>query len=139
VKVRFAYDTELDPPAPVIPVRVSGPTGETAMMLPMLVDTGADCTLLPVPIVRLLGLPQVDTVRIVGVGEVALRATRHVAVIEIGPLRLVAKIAAFVDEAVLGRDVLNQAVVTLDGPGLAMAVTGRSRAGTRRRRPRRPS
>ena len=77
MKARFAYDTELDPPAPVIPVRVSGPTGDAAMMLPMLVDTGADCTLLPVSIVRQLGLPQVDTLRIIGVGDVARSATTH--------------------------------------------------------------
>jgi len=130
---RFAYDAGLEPPAPVIPVRISTPVGDEAVMLPMLVDTGADCTLVPLPIVRQLGLPEVDVVGITGVGGVRRRATVHAASIEVGGLRLLARVVAFVDEAILGRDVLNQAVVTLDGPGLALSVADRSR---KRRRPR---
>jgi clan AA aspartic protease len=128
VIARFAYDATLDPPAPVIPVRISGPMGEDAVMLQMLVDTGADCTLVPAPVVRRLGLPQVDVIGVTGVGGARRRTTVHAATIEFGGVRLVARIVAFIDEAILGRDVLNQVVVKLDGPRLAMAMTGRSRS-----------
>jgi predicted aspartyl protease len=128
VIARFAYDATLDPPAPVIPVRISGPMGEDAVMLPMLVDTGADCTLVPAPVVRRLGLPQIDVIGVSGVGGARTRTTVHAATVEFGGVRLIARIVAFVDEAILGRDVLNQAVVRLDGPGLAISVTGRSRS-----------
>jgi predicted aspartyl protease len=133
VNARFAYDASLDPPAPVVPVRVAGPLGEDAVMLPMLIDTGADCTLVPASIVRQLGLPQIDVVGLTGVGGAKQRATVHAASIELGGVRWIARIVALPDEAILGRDVLNQAVVMLDGPGLAISVRGRART----RRPKR--
>jgi predicted aspartyl protease len=105
-------------------------------MLPMLVDTGADCTLVPAPVVRRLGLPQVDVIGVTGVGGGKKQATVHAAFVEFGGVRLLARIVAFVDEAILGRDVLNQTIVQLDGPGLALSVTSRR---PRRRRPTRPS
>ncbi|HEX2690652.1 MAG TPA: aspartyl protease family protein [Kofleriaceae bacterium] len=128
---RFAYDASFDPPAPMVPVRISAPAGEDAVMLPMLVDTGADCTLVPASIVRRLGLPQIDVIGLTGVGGARQRATVHAAAVEFGGVRLLARIVAFVDEAILGRDVLNQAILRLDGPGLALSLGGRSR--TRRR------
>jgi predicted aspartyl protease len=133
VTARFAYDTSLDPPAPVVPVRISGPVGEDAVTVPMLVDTGADCTLVPAAIIRRLGLPSVDVIGLTGVGGSRSRATVHAASVELGGVRLLARVVAFVDEAILGRDLLNQTVMTLDGPGLVFSVAERSRM----RRPRR--
>lgn len=131
--VRFAYDASLDPPAPVIPVRISAPVGEDAVVLPMLIDTGADCTLVPMALVRRLGLPEVDVIGITGVGGARQRATLHAASVELGERRLLARVVAFADEAILGRDVLNQIVATLDGPGLVLSMGSRS---PRRRRSR---
>jgi predicted aspartyl protease len=133
VIARFTYDASLDPPAPMIPVRISGPVGEDAVLLPMLVDTGADCTLVPAPIVRRLGLPRIDVIGVSGVGGGTGRATVHAACVEFAGVRVVARIVAFAEEAILGRDVLNQTVLMLDGPGLAMSVDSRA---TKRRRPR---
>jgi predicted aspartyl protease len=132
VTTRFAYDVKLDPPGPVVPVRIARPVGDEAVMVPMLVDTGADCTLVPASIVRRLGLPRIDAITLAGVGGARTRSTVHAAAIQVGEIRLLARVVAFVDEAILGRDVLNQAVVTLDGPGLAISV-GKSRP----KRPRR--
>lgn len=128
---RFAYDQRLDPPAPVVPVRVVGRVGEGAVMLPMLVDTGADATLVPARIVHRLGLPAVDVVAVSGVDGLKQRATVHLAWVELAELRVKARIIAFADEAILGRDVLNHGLVTLDGPGLTISV--QPAAGKRRR------
>jgi predicted aspartyl protease len=119
---RFAYDSRLDPPAPVVPVRVAGRIGEDAAMLSMLVDTGADATLVPTRIVHRLGLPAVDVVAVSGVDGLKQRATVHLASVEVGELRVSARIIAYADEAILGRDALNQAIVTLDGPSLTIAL-----------------
>jgi predicted aspartyl protease len=127
VTARFAYDTNVDPPAPVAPVRVSRPLGEEAVLLSMLVDTGADCTLVPVSLVRQLRLPQIDVIGLTGIGGAKRRSTVHAAAIEVGELSLVVRVVAFTDEAILGRDVLNEAVATLDGPGLTISFTTRSR------------
>jgi predicted aspartyl protease len=99
----------------------------------MLVDTGADATLVPARIVQRLGLPPVDVVAVSGVEGLKQRATVHLASVELAELRVKARIIAFADEAILGRDVLNQAVVTLDGPGLTISVQPAAR---KRRRPR---
>jgi predicted aspartyl protease len=130
---RFAYDQRLDPPAPVVPVRVVGRVGEGAVMLPMLVDTGADATLVPAQIVHRLGLPAVDVVAISGVDGLKQRATVHLAWVELAELRVEARIIAFADEAILGRDVLNQRIVTLDGPGLTFSVQPAARKRRRSR------
>lgn len=112
-------------------------------MLPMLVDTGADCTLVPAAIVRQLELPQIDVIGITGVGGGKRRTTVHAALVELGELRMLARIVAFADEAILGRDILNQAVVTLDGPGRVTSVDARkskqaSRSASARARAPRP-
>jgi hypothetical protein len=59
----------------------------------------------------------------------------HAASVELAGLRVLARIVAFADEAILGRDILNQVVVTLDGPGLAVSVAARSRTRRRKRAP----
>jgi predicted aspartyl protease len=100
----------------------------------MLVDTGADCTLVPVSLVRQLRLPRIDVIGLTGIGGTRLRSTVHAAAIEVGELSLIARVVAFTDEAILGRDVLNEAIARLDGPGLTISITGRSR-GKRRKRP----
>lgn len=128
---RFRYDTRFDPPAAVVPVRVSKPLGEDAVLVPMLVDTGADCTLLPMSTIRQLALPQVEVIALSGIGGARQRSTVHAAAIQLGVLRLLARVVAFTDEAILGRDILNQVLMTLDGPGLTASIAGRSR---RRRR-----
>lgn len=123
---RFTYDRSLEPPAPVVPVRISGPGGEDAVVTPMLVDTGADCTLVSVAIARQLGLPRIDVVTVSGVGGARKQASVHAAVVELGELRLVIRAVAFAEETILGRDVLNQIRVVLDGPGLEISVARRS-------------
>ena len=133
---RFAYDASLDPPAPVVPVRIAAVAGDEAVLLPMLVDTGADCTLVPTSIVRRLGLPSINVITLTGVGGASNRAMVHAASIEVGGLRLLAQVVAFADEAILGRDILNRTVMTLDGPGLAISIASRSRTRRRRRAPR---
>lgn len=102
-------------------------------MLPMLVDTGADATLVPAQIVHRLGLPAVDVVAVSGVDGLKQRATVHLAWVELGKLRVKVRIIAFAGEAILGRDVLNQCIVTLDGPGLTISLEPATRK--RRRSP----
>jgi predicted aspartyl protease len=130
---RFAYDERLDPPAPIVPARVAGRAGEDAVMLPMLVDTGADGTLVPAQIVRRLGLPPVDVVAVSGVDGLKQRATVHLASVQLGELRVNARIIAFADEAILGRDVVNQLSVTLDGPSLTISLQPAARKRRRSR------
>lgn len=108
------YDPSYRPPAPVLPVGVSG-AGADRVMVPMLVDTGADVTLLPAEVIRRLQLPRVDTVVVSGFGGPRLTSAVHAATMSLGGAQLVARVVAS-DEAILGRDVLERFELELDGP-----------------------
>jgi hypothetical protein len=91
--------------------------------------------LVPVRIVQHLGLPRVDVIALTGVGGARRHATVHAAAVDFGGQRLVARIVAFAEEAILGRDLINQAVLVLDGPALAISVRRRSQPRRARRSP----
>lgn len=115
---RIAFDLRFHPPAPVLPVGIGGiDTDAPTTMLRMLVDTGADCSLIPVSVARALRLPVVDKVNVRGVGATSATSVPvHAAQVLLAGTRLVARLMAFDDEALLGRDILNRLKLELDGP-----------------------
>jgi predicted aspartyl protease len=125
---RIAFDDGFEPPAAVLPVRVSGiKPRDPAALLRMLVDTGADCSLIPVRIARSLRLPVVDRAEVQGVGGKPQAVAVHAARVRIGTLRVLTRLVAFGDEALLGRDLLNQLILHLDGPALIISAGPRTR------------
>lgn len=129
---RVVFDRGFDPPASVLPVRIAGVGADApAVLLRMLVDTGADCTLVPVHIARSLQLPIVDRVRVVGVEGKAVAAPVHAARIRVGPLQTLARVVALGDEALLGRDLLNRLVLHIDGPRGVVEATSSPRRSKR--------
>ena len=116
------YDDTFSPPAPIATVSLRHPgTGLTVPDIPMLIDSGADVTLIPRPSVDLLGL------------EIALDETYELksfdgstSVSNAVELDLIFLQKAFKGRfllmnekcGILGRDVLNHIVLTLDGPHL---------------------
>ena len=110
---------------PVVHVRVSLPNGGEPVAVSMIVDTGADRTLLPASVVRELGLPPVGVIEMRGIGNTGPAATVHGAAVSFGPFRSLIQVIAFMDEAILGRDVLNRFVATLDGPALTLSINPR--------------
>lgn len=121
------YSEEYDPPAPVLSVRLGSPSGGTGVHLVALVDTGADLTVMPVAVVRSLSLPVVATTRVAGVTGTT-RANVHAALLDVGGASRMAEVVALGAEAILGRDVINQWVLALDGPRRVLEI----RAGRRR-------
>ncbi len=97
------------------------PGTEDAALLSALVDTGADCTLVPREIARELRLPAVDEIWIERVGGEPRRAIVYAARVEFAHIACWARVVAFGREAILGRDLLNRTVARLDGPGLSLS------------------
>jgi predicted aspartyl protease len=124
---RLAYDRHYDPPAPMAPLLLAAPLGEEFVLVASLLDSGADCTLVPVAITRQLRLPQIDHVLVEGMTGGARRVPVHAAAVRFAGLRLLARVVAHGDEAIIGRDLLNRAVALLDGPRLALSLRSRSK------------
>lgn len=115
----FEYSRVYDPVAPIIPIEIHSydpdheHTTQTA-----LVDTGADGTMIPTYILHRVGAEFLETRRMRGVTGISQRVRIYLVAIQIGAqlfngIRAVAMPSGH--ETILGRDVLNQLVVTLNG------------------------
>jgi len=115
----YPYDRRYQPAMPVVELALNKSGGSRSDSLHLaVVDSGADGTLVPVNLLEEIGARQVGTARIRGIlGEsqvadiflVSLRIGPHL----LGAVRAIA--GAEGDEIILGRNVLNQLVVTLNG------------------------
>lgn len=108
-----------DPPAPVARALVAA-DGEAAVDVPLLIDTGADSSIIPRSVAVLVGAElspaPADIISYTGEAREAEQA-----VLTVRFERVTVRGAFLVldtEQGVLGRNVLNNLVLTLDGPGL---------------------
>lgn len=111
------------PPAPLALVRLRNPeTGAEVIEVPMLLDTGADVSLVPHAQATRLGLQSDPARRYELVGFDDTVSTAPVVRLE---LRLLGRrfrgqfLLIEQDWGIIGRNILNQVIVLLDGPRLA--------------------
>ncbi|OGO43459.1 MAG: hypothetical protein A2Z04_06405 [Chloroflexi bacterium RBG_16_57_9] len=126
--MKFSYDTAYFPPAPSIDIQLGLPDESFAVgPLPAFVDTGADVSVVPIKYVEPLGV-QVDNRKYLRSqwGE-RRKVNTYLLDIGIGVLRL-PMVEIIGDErgkeVILGRNVLNKLVVTLNGPQHVLEITG---------------
>lgn len=115
----YTYSREYQPAMPVVEVKL-GRGGESVPYEAhlALVDSGADGTLVPIDLLEQVGARQVGTARIRGIVGQSQEADIFLVSLRVGPhalnaVRVVA--GAEGDEIVLGRNILNHLVVTLNG------------------------
>ena len=118
------YDGVLfDPPAPLARVTLRDPaTGAAVMGVPMLLDSGADVTLLPQSGLQRLGVATEQTEEVELVGFDGRRSTAPVVRVDLVLLGKTFKgrYLTFDQECgILGRDILNHLVLLFDGPALS--------------------
>jgi predicted aspartyl protease len=124
--IRFKYITQFRPSAPFVYVTIRTADGASEIgELPAQLDTAADRTVVPMKVVDELAVEPMGNIPIGGVaGHVTLMPTFLVQV-EIRLLRSVnVAVVAHREEpfVLLGRDVLNQFRVSLDGPGEVVEI-----------------
>ncbi|MDY7077876.1 MAG: aspartyl protease family protein [Chloroflexota bacterium] len=116
----YSYSADYAPSMPVVDVTLVAPhSGEEIGPELALVDSGADGTLIPVDLLEQIGLVSIATGRLIWLWRESLPVSIYIVRIKIGPYVLprvhVAGVPTGTD-LVLGRNVLNQMVVTLNGP-----------------------
>jgi hypothetical protein len=118
---QFDYDLAYIPSAPVIWIGIANPDdGRPPLRVRALIDSGSDATLVPLTMLQRIGVYSGEQVSFRGVtgSRVIADAFRVVIHMPIGIAYGVRAIATRgSNEVILGRDVLNQWRITLDGPG----------------------
>ncbi|MBC8869671.1 MAG: hypothetical protein H8E44_09655 [Planctomycetes bacterium] len=117
------YDTtNFDPPAPVVQVDLRSPeSGELVGGVELLLDSGADVTLLPTNAVGQLGVATDSTQRYELMGFDGSRSLAHGVILDVLLLGRAFRGLYLLTEdtrGVIGRDVLNHLAIVLDGPAL---------------------
>lgn len=115
------YDSSFfDPPAPVVQVTLRDPeSGATISDVSLLIDTGADITLLPRTAVEGLGVPLVAGQRYELIGFDGNKSFAPAVMLDMTFLRRVFRgryLLLEEERGILGRDILNHLAVLLDGP-----------------------
>jgi len=129
----YAYLDFYDPPMPALEIYLGYPDRALALgPLTAIVDTGADGTLIPQSLIDDLDAPLVDDIRVGSPWGEWRNLQLFVVDLGIGQFRLPAVEVVGDDrgtEIVLGRNVLNQLQLLLDGPAGRVSITGLSMGG----------
>lgn len=115
------YVGRFDPPAPVVPLRLRIPDPSGWVRFVGLVDTGADITVLPSDVAERY-LPVGGLIEIRGVTGFMEEAVLYRAEVAIGSMRHILLLVGLGSEVIVGRDLLNQMEVKLDGPSQMLSV-----------------
>ena len=117
------YDSEqFDPPAPLAMVTVRNPESGAAMSnVPMLIDTGADVSLIPRSVVEQLGISTTDTPYELMAFDGSLSSSTAVQAEIVFLRRTFRGQFLIIDQplGVLGRNILNSLWLVFDGPRLS--------------------
>ena len=124
--MEWPYDFRVDPPCPVLPARIYPLASERVLSFTLRVDSGSDLTLIPSDILAKAGARRIDVVQAEDFEGNEIELVRYQVTLEISDLLLRhLRVGALPTgrEALLGRDVLNRFVLTLDGPSKRMSKT----------------
>lgn len=124
---QFDYDSHYEGPSlPVVELGVTGRKATKNQVVSALVDSGADATLIPVNILREVDARKIDSRWARNISGVRYQVAMYAVDLAIGSFafpdtEVIANIQT--DEIVLGRDVLNQLIVTLNGLASVVEIT----------------
>lgn len=113
----FPYSRHFEPPAPVVEITIG--TAET-VTLEVLIDTGADASMLPIAALRTVNARFIEKHRVIPVLGRAYTVDLYAVDIHLAGFHIPAVDVIALDgddDPLVGRDVLNHLIVMLDGIG----------------------
>ncbi|MBI4318235.1 MAG: hypothetical protein HY675_07085 [Chloroflexi bacterium] len=116
-----AYESgDFDPPAPVVRAKVFGPDQTVYRGVPLLLDTGADISVIPLDVATAVGaVIHHSSVPVEFLGGERMTCAQGDLVVEFLKYRFQGRfLLAESAYGVLGRNVLNLLLLTIDGPNL---------------------
>lgn len=117
---RFPYSPAQAPPIPAVVLDLVSPDGSQVVLdVPGHLDTAADCTIVPLPLVHRLGLQPFQQVTAYGFGSAGQTLGVYhlrLAIPGVGDVPVDAVGHSHEQYILVGRDVLNRFRVTFDGP-----------------------
>ncbi len=124
----YLYSTTYEPAAPVLEIKVYSPDQiKPEVSLTALADYGADATMIPRDLLKKIGARYAETRQLRGVSGLAYPVKLYLVTVRIARHTIYGIRAVAIEpksEPIIGRDVLNQLVVTLDGPATTTEVQG---------------
>jgi predicted aspartyl protease len=103
-------------------VRVGRPGAAPAVLLPALVDTGADLSVIPQTLPARLSLPAVGRLAVAGVDGVPHPVPVYAVEFAIDTYRVIVRAVSLGRTPLIGRDLLNKMKAHLDGPKAVLDV-----------------
>jgi predicted aspartyl protease len=119
---RYRYGRQYNPPAPLLPLRVGRPGAAPAVLLPALVDTGADLSVLPQGLPARLRLPAVGRLAVAGVEGVPRPLPVYAVEVSVNGYRSIVRAVSLGPIMLVGRDLINKITIRLHGPDAALEV-----------------
>jgi predicted aspartyl protease len=124
--IRYQYVAEFTPSAPFVHVIVRNPKADHASAeIPAQLDTGADRTVIPKRVAEEVHLSAVRKITVAGLGGDLHTLDVFLVLLQIRDLQPMAvEVIAHDDESfvLLGRDVINQLRIVLDGPNQVLEI-----------------
>ena len=123
--MKFSYNADFSHLAPFMPIRlINITTAERQLELSAQLDTGADMSAIPQSVVADLSLRAKDRITVADFEKRQLVVEVYTARIELpnGRGGMIDVIGAADDYVLLGRDVLNQLRLLLDGPAQSLEI-----------------
>lgn len=129
MKLSFDYDRHYFPAFPVLEIRITGTYPNSGRAVICLIDSGSDATQIPLSILRAIGAREVDRRWVQDLGGIRYNVGVFGVQILIGDIvmpsiEVVGR--AGIDEAIIGRDVLNQLIVTMNGLAYVTEISDRT-------------
>ena len=121
----YQYEATYEPSMPVVGIQIGRAMAEVSLSLTALVDSGADATIIPLPYLQQIQARRSRKAWICGTTGGRMMVDLYSISFRLGPLaqtRLEVVADKQHDEVIVGRDVLNHLVVTLNGPGNSVEV-----------------